>query len=141
MKKRSDPLDYAFRLLSIRDRVWSEIEKRMRIKGYSHDEICKVNERLGELELINDDEFIKSYIESKRKKLWGPIRIKMELERLGLQRTLIEKHLENVDWEYTFKEALKTFQGRFESRRLVSKLQRQGFPQSWIWEAIRQIDN
>jgi SOS response regulatory protein OraA/RecX len=141
MKRRSDPLDYAYRLLSIRDRAWSEIEKRMRIKGYSVKEIESVKDRLLELKLINDDEFVVLYIENKRKKLWGPIRIMMELQRLGLHRILIERHLEDVDWETVFDEAVKTFQSRFKDRRLISKLQRQGFPLCWIWEAVKQIDN
>jgi len=141
MKRRSDPLDYAYRLLSVRDRAWSEIEKRMRIKGYSVKEIESVKDRLLELKFINDDEFVVSYIENKRKKLWGPIRVRMELQRLGLQRILIERHLEDVDWETVFDEAVKTFQSRFKNRRLISKLQRQGFPLGWIWEAVKQIDN
>ena len=88
-KKRSNPLDYAFRLLSYRDRAWSEIERKMREKEYTDNEIDEVKSKLEKLELINDSEFTSSYIENKKKRFWGPIRIKMELFKLGLPRAEI----------------------------------------------------
>lgn len=141
MKKRTEPLDFAFRFLSYRDRAWSEIERRMRLKGYESAEIEEVRIKLDELKLINDGEFIKAYIENKRKRLWGPIRIKNELMKFGLHKSEIEKHCDTIDWQETFEKAIQFYREKFEVReKLVSKLQRQGFPSGWIWDSVRKLD-
>ncbi len=139
-KKRSNPLDYAFRLLSYRDRAWSEIERRMQEKGYLEKEIEEVKSKLEELDLINDSEFVSSYIENKKKRFWGPIRIKMELFKLGLPRAEIENRIDEHDWKELLAFAITRYKDGYEGQKLVAKLQRLGFPSSWIWEKIRFLD-
>lgn len=139
-KKRSNPLDYAYRLLSYRDRAWSEIERKMREKEYSDSEIEEVKTKLEELELINDSEFASSYIENKKKRFWGPIRVKAELFRLGLPKAEIEKRCDEHDWKEVLCHAVARYKDKFEGQKLAAKLHRLGFPSSWIWESLSSLD-
>ena len=140
MKKKSNPLDYAFRLLSYRDRAWSEIERRMREKDYDFEEIEKVKIKLEELDLIDDSEFASSYIENKKKRFWGPIRIKAELFRFGIPKTEIENRCDEHDWKELLDHAVAKYKDKFVGQKLATKLHRLGFPTSWIWESISHLD-
>ncbi|MCF7870046.1 MAG: RecX family transcriptional regulator, partial [Candidatus Omnitrophica bacterium] len=80
MKSFSKALNYAFLLLRFRPRSESEIRTRLKKRKVPLSVIKEVIDYLKGSNYINDQEFIKSYIDSCLAKGWGPIKANVKLK-------------------------------------------------------------
>ena len=87
-------LSYAFRLLKYRMRSEFELRKRMKLKGFSDSQINQACNYLQEINLINDFDFAKAWVESRIKKPLGSRRLKRELQLKGVDKSIIRQVLE-----------------------------------------------
>lgn len=88
-------LDAALSYLSRRLLTRFEMIQRLRLKGYSPDEVEKALERLTEWGYLNDREYALAYIRSKQAS-YSKKRIEVELSRKGIEEELIEGVLEEL---------------------------------------------
>lgn len=108
---------------------------------YTREEIEEVRNQLEQAGYIDDERFAEEYIENIKRKMWGPIKTRIKLYGLGLSSSLIEKTLSSVDWKELLKEAIERERRRYEGDKLAQRLYRLGFPKSWIWERMADIEN
>ncbi len=87
----------AYHLLSYRPRSEFEIRNRLRQKGF--DTYCadRVIARLSELDMIDDRQFARSFVEGRiRAKGFGPSRIRQDLRKMGISPEIIEQTIEEA---------------------------------------------
>jgi SOS response regulatory protein OraA/RecX len=113
-------------------------------------EIESVLDRLEQLNLLNDADYAyNSASRWIRKKGWGPLRVYQLLINRKVPAHLAEETIAQVRQEISDVDALKAFLGRrFRThslpedrkgiRKLISSLQREGFPEEVIWTVLRQ---
>jgi len=103
-------LEYSYSLLRNKDRTENEIISLLGKKNYDSETIELVIKKLKEKNLINDEEFVKKYISKGLEKGKGISRIVLELEEKGIDRTMVEKILKDMnvteETEYSFAEKL-----------------------------------
>ena len=88
----------ALRLLSYRDRSVREVEERLRLRGFSPEEIGPTLKRLMEGGYLDDERFAKNTAEMRgRTKNWGPGKIAMELSSKGISREIAAAVLSQID--------------------------------------------
>jgi len=93
----SKALNYAFLLLRFRPRSEHEIRTRLKKRKISPPVAKKVIDYLKSCNYINDQDFVKSYIESALIKGWGPIRVNLNLKRSGIAYKLRKQAVENIE--------------------------------------------
>ncbi len=143
----------ALRYLGYRDRFSKEIELRLKkqisSKKLPPESLNLIPNILAKLEksgLINDQELIKSYINSKRDKL-GPHAISHRLFRLGapknLTDSLLAQTLSKEDQGRVIEKLIKKAKPNLEDAKNIEKLQRfliyRGFDMGQIREKIALI--
>jgi len=103
-------LEYSYSLLRNKDMTENEIVSLLGKKNYDSETIELVIKKLKEKNLINDEEFVKNYISKGLEKGKGTSRIVLELEDKGIERTMVEKILKDMniteETEYSFAEKL-----------------------------------
>ncbi len=83
---------YACRLIGYRSRCEAEVRRKMDEKGYSPEIIDDTIEYLKANGFLNDEEFVRLYIESKLDiKKYGLNRIEYNLKGMGISRDVISK--------------------------------------------------
>lgn len=97
MKSFSKALNYAFLLLRFRSRSEFEIRTRLKKRKVSLSIIKEVIDYLKDANYINDQEFIKSYIDSCLVKGWGPMKANLKLKDFGVSVKLRRKALEQIE--------------------------------------------
>lgn len=90
----------AFSLLARRDHAYAEILQKLLAKNF---ELLAIKEILLKLEqqgFLNDTRFIENYLQARRNKGFGPLRIQAELLQKGLAKDLIKSYIKpnNSDW-------------------------------------------
>ena len=88
-KIRSCVLD----LLALREHSKFELQRKLIAKGFAIDDVHKVLQDLERQGLQSDARFAESYIAMRRKRGFGPIRIKAELCERGVDKELGENFL------------------------------------------------
>ncbi len=91
-------MEYALYLLSLQMRTVKGLEEKLLGKEYSLETISKIISQLKEVKYLDDANFAKYYIRSRRNR-YGDYRIKMELGRKGVSRNDIEEGYLNLDVE------------------------------------------
>ena len=86
----------ALRLLNYRFRSVVEMERKLRDRGFSADEIAAEIERLTEERWLDDARFAREYALSKLRARKGARRIEMELRNFGVAKDLIREALADV---------------------------------------------
>lgn len=89
----------AFNLLSYRQRSQQELEDRLARKGFEFGVIEQVIEVLNRLDYLDDREFANNWIKDRKRKKFGPWRIKRQLQEKGVATNIIEEELSK---EYDF---------------------------------------
>lgn len=136
--------------LAVRDRSCQETAERLRAAGFSPEVIVGTVDWLRELGYVDDARFAAGYVSVKTRSGWGARRIRSELLRKGVDRTLVDEALHEIisDAERTG-EGLETvmtlarrrFGGQFErdpegaARRLAGFLGRRGYD----WDTINLV--
>ncbi|MNM59743.1 Regulatory protein RecX [compost metagenome] len=105
----------AMDLLARREHGRAELSRKLRQRGASQDLIDPALDRLAEEGLLNESRYLESFIASRARNGYGPLRIREELAQRGLPRSEISKALSEaeVDWPAQLREAWRRkFAGR-----------------------------
>lgn len=138
--------DYAYRLLSYRQRSTGEITQRLKAKGFSSKAIGKTVKYLSELDYLNDENFARAWIRTKMqtKPVGWPL-LRYQLRQKGVADEVTEKVISDFAGRYEEIDVVRKLAAsqrpRYKGleppklkRRLYDYLRRRGFSQ----EAIRQ---
>lgn len=139
----------AIKLLSIKHRTSEELKFKLRNHEFSEETINKTIEKLVEMDYINDEKYIRIYIEScLNNRPMGKIRIKYDLLKRGLNEGLIDKVLTQCELN-EFKNAVKLVRKKiacnydimdFKDNIKIKKfLQRRGFSIETINRAVKAV--
>jgi regulatory protein len=90
-----------------------ELERKLLAKGFVHEEIAACLAALTAEKLLSNTRFIESYVNVRRQKGYGPLRIHAELALRGITQDMIEHHLNIADNAW-FALARNTWQKRFK---------------------------
>ena len=90
----------AMDLLARREHDRAELSRKLRQRGAAQELIDPALERLAEEGLLNESRYLESYIASRARSGYGPLRIREELSQRGLPRGEIEQALAaaDIDW-------------------------------------------
>lgn len=87
----------ALNLLARREHTETELFQKLRMKGFPLNEIKIVIKNLADKGLISHTRFIENYVQSRMRKGYGPLRIRLELIERGLHEDFIEHHINMAD--------------------------------------------
>jgi regulatory protein len=100
-----DPLDAraarvaALDALARRDRASTDLKRKLLDKGYHPTVVGEVVERLCAEKLVDDRRFLENFVSFHAARGQGPLRVRVELRRLGLQGESVEGALAGYpDW-------------------------------------------
>ncbi len=90
----------AMDFLARREHGRTELERKLRQRGASPELIDEALNRLAEEGLLSENRFLDSFVSSRARAGYGPLRIREELAQRGLSRSDIEQALQDagVDW-------------------------------------------
>jgi len=142
--------NYSFLLLKMRMRSESEIAERLKMKEYSPEVVTKTLEYLREKNLINDNEFAKTWIEERKRKSLGLRKIANELRSKGIKNQVIESQIGSAKHSYNETEMirkiaekkldkLKDVDREIASSRVYAYLLRRGFPEQVVTDTIEGL--
>ena len=141
-------LDNALKFISYRSRTETEIRRRLSEKGFSDEEIDKVLVRLRSNGLVADEQFARSWVESRSASHPRSRRLMaMELRQKGVSNSDIEKALEETedDDELAYQAAIQ-YAHRLANlewdkfrERLSAYLLRRGFAYGTIAPLVRRV--
>ena len=90
----------ALDLLSRREHSRKELFLKLINRFESQEEINLTLDKLEGKKLLSDSRFAEEYVQARRKKGFGPIKISAELEKRGVYETLISREIDKFDdWE------------------------------------------
>ena len=90
----------ALDLLSRREHSRKELYLKLTKRFESKEDINLTLNRLEEKNLLSNSRFAEEYVQARRKKGFGPIKISAELEKRGINESLISNEIEKFDdWE------------------------------------------
>ena len=90
----------ALDLLSRREHSRKELFLKLSKRFESKEEINLTLDRLEEKNLLSDSRFTGEYVQARRKKGFGPVKISAELEKRGINDSLISYEIDKFnDWE------------------------------------------
>ena len=98
------PRDDAIRLLARREYSRAELAQRLALRAHAPDVVTACLDELAESGLQSDQRFTESFLRSRVMRGQGPLKIRGELERRGIERDLIATTLSTaeqvgeVDW-------------------------------------------
>lgn len=147
--------NYALKLISFRLRSVAEVQKKL--LGFSAKRsfpaglVQKVIDGLVSINLINDEEFAKWWLEQRQEfKPKGVRALKMELQYKGIGREIIEKVLDGNVKDNEFESAQSLIQKKLHlwrnfpvlvrKKKISGLLQRRGFSWEVIYKVIDSID-
>ncbi|MFA5197404.1 MAG: RecX family transcriptional regulator [Patescibacteria group bacterium] len=136
-------LNKAFSLLSIRMNSESELKKKLK-KRFEYKTVNKVIIRLKELNYINDQTFVKNWIENRGSNR-GRFLLKKELMQKGIDKSLVDKYFEQIDPDLELAHARELVAKKHwpemtedeEYQKIGGFLSRRGFD----YETIRRVNN
>ncbi len=137
-------LRYAFKLLGYRGRSESELSERLRLKGFSDDEVRAALERLKDGGYVDDGALARSLrTRAEEVKLLGSYGARMYLRRMGIPREVAEEALEGYDEALSAKRLVQSRQRAVRGlpasvarRRLAGCLSRRGYSAETVRKAL-----
>ncbi|MDO9597832.1 MAG: recombination regulator RecX [Azoarcus sp.] len=134
----------ALRHLARRDHSRAELARKLSAYG-SAEEIEAVLARMGELELQSDTRFAEAWVRSKAAR-FGGTRLRSELMRRGVDKTLINETIANECVESELDRARAVWQSRFRTQPADSRewarqarfLQTRGFATDVICKLLKE---
>ncbi|OGK24092.1 hypothetical protein A3F58_04105 [Candidatus Roizmanbacteria bacterium RIFCSPHIGHO2_12_FULL_37_9b] len=147
-------LNYAYFFLKFRPRTQKEMQdylyKKIKKRHFSRDDVDKAIKNLEEQGHIDDKAFVEWFVEQRaRSKPKGRFVLKAELLRLGIEKDLIDQHLEEnpLAEEDLALQALKSKWHQFKNlpakerfEKSAAFLARRGFPFDIIRETIVKLE-
>lgn len=107
---------FAVRLLSRREYARHELAQRLARKGYGRETVESVLARLEELDYLSDARFAEQFVRSRVDRGSGPMKIRAELMKRGVDDADIESALAAADCDFT-ELAVRVRQRRFGEAR------------------------
>lgn len=145
--------EQAYHLLSYRQRSSSELSERLLRKDIPRHIVNRVIDRLGELQMIDDESFARNFAAARlRSKGYGPVRVRVELIRKGISRDIIDSTLDETYKSASLDELalaaatniLHRLQNESDPRKrrnkLTSYLTRRGFSYDHMGKALATMD-
>lgn len=138
----------AMDLLARREHGRVELTRKLRQRGAAQELIDSALDRLAEEGLLSETRYLDSFVGSKARSGFGPLRIREELAQRGLPRAAIEQALAaaDVDWSAQLREL---WQRKFAGELPVDARERakqgrflayRGFSQEQIGRLLRGAD-
>lgn len=149
-EQKSSPRNDAIRLLARREYSRAELVQRLALRAHAPEAVTACLDELAESGLQSDQRFTESFLRSRVMRGQGPLKIRGELERRGIERALIAETLSDaeregeVDW---FSLAADTLARRFtttgdsprERARRERFLASRGFSFDQVRYALEQL--
>ena len=134
--------EVAVGLLSRREHSVLEIKRKLKLKGFEENEIEQVVQRLLDNNLLSEERFTESYINMRKRKGYGPVRIAQELRQRGVDEDFFESFLDrgNVEWRHVMQRQHEKKYGNeladefAEKAKRAKYLQSRGFPLDWVFK-------
>ena len=134
------------RLLATREHSHAELRRKLTQKGFAEDEVEPLLALLVAERLLSDERFTECFVESRRQRGSGPVKIRLELQQNQIDPDLISRYLDPRDpiWleaaarvrEKKFGEALPDdFKERMRQSRF---LEYRGFSHEHIRRVMRE---
>ena len=100
MSERAELEQAAIRLLAIREHSRFELQRKLQDRAGPPELLQEVLDRLQAEGYQSDGRFAEQYVESRKAKGFGPVRISRELRERGIDALLIEQWLDphETDW-------------------------------------------
>lgn len=139
----------ALRFLSIRNHSRNELRQKLLKKKFSEDIIEKVLNELSQLSYLNDRKFAEQFFNELIGKHFGPLKIKNEMMKRGIDKQTIDEILQNYfNDEDSQKEVIlsylqknkfpKKLKSKNELQKIYNHLISRGFSSSVIVKALRE---
>jgi regulatory protein len=90
----------AIRLLASREHSRAELKRKLGVKADDPASLEQVLDNLQQQKLQSDERFVEQYVGSRKRKGYGPLRIRQELQRKGVEREEIDRWLQEGDPEW-----------------------------------------
>ena len=88
-KERDKAKSYVYRLLNIRLRSEQEVEAKLKLRSFSASVIGDTIDYFRDIQLIDDRQFARKWIESRLNRLFGANRIRYELQKKGISKNIL----------------------------------------------------
>lgn len=108
----SDARAVAMRMLAMREHSASEMSRKLLQKGFFEDEVANVLSDLITEDLLSNERFTECFVNSRRTRGSGPVKIKKELQQHKIESDLIGCYLDSRDPVWT-QEAARVRQKKF----------------------------
>ena len=133
--------EVAIGLLARREHSRTELRRKLKKKGFDEDNIDQVIEQLQTNNLLSDERFTETYINMRKHKGYGPLRIEQELRERGVDAELADQFLDknNQEWrtvmrqQYSKKYGDEPAMEYADRARQAKYLQSRGFPLDWVF--------
>jgi regulatory protein len=152
-KKRLSPTE-AFakiqRYCAYQERSHKEVKSKLYDYGLYATQVDEILSQLITDGFLNEERFAKAYAGGKfRIKKWGKLKIKNELEFLGLTKNCIQrglKEIEAVDYSKTLKALIKKKSAEIKEENLFKKRDKvarfvigKGYEPEMVWEYVKDL--
>ena len=144
--------NYVFRLLSSRPRGENELRQRLALKGFDPEITEELTNYFKKLNLINDREFAKGWIENRLNKPLGFKAIIKELRQKGIREEIIAELIEQKKASFDELTAVRELAEKRWTRikssnkpkeslksQLYAYLVRRGFPSEIVYDTVNKI--
>lgn len=142
--------EVAIAALARREHSRLEMRRKLKTKGFDDADIDRAIRQLCENNLLSDERFSESYINMRRQRGYGPLRIAQELRERGVDDELIAAFVDNNDpvWrevmrcQYIKKYGQTLASEYTEKAKRAKYLQTRGFPLDWIFklDSLDELD-
>jgi regulatory protein len=134
--------EVAIAALARREHSRLEMRRKLKSKGFEASEIDTAIQQLCENNLLSDERFSESYINMRRQRGYGPLRIAQELRERGIDDELISAFVDTHDpaWRELMRRQYIKKYGQTRASEYAEKvkraryLQTRGFPLDWIFK-------
>jgi len=134
--------EVAIAALSRREHSVLEMRRKLKNKGFEDDEISSSIARLIENNLLSEERFTESYINMRKRRGYGPLRIAQELCQRGVSEERFTDYLDrnNPEWRQVMRDQYIKKYGQqlaveyAEKARRAKYLQSRGFPLDWVFK-------
>lgn len=113
----------AMDLLARREHSYSELLRKLTLRGASSDAADIELSKLQDEGLLSDARFCEAYVYARSQRGIGPMRLREELRQKGVSSTLVEQILEESQWDWPAR-AAQAFAKRFPEGRAVELKER-----------------
>lgn len=114
-------LKKALNFLKVRNHFTEEIRKKLRIRKVDDEIIDKVLDYLSKEKLLDDKKAIQQYVTEMISKNFGPVKIKNELQKRGIQKDLINSLMNSMDESIFRTSAKKILEKYLMNKKVLTK--------------------